>query len=68
LLAAFNAFVKVLDAFFNISAKHIVYINLFAASMDNLIADFGQKTLETIRSVVVAGKLPNNAHIIQNFG
>jgi hypothetical protein len=57
-----------LNALFNVSAKHIVYVNLFTASVNDLIADFSQKTLKTIRSVVITRKLPNYADIVQNFG
>lgn len=41
LVAAFNALIKVSDAFFNIGTKHVLGINLVTAALDDLVADLG---------------------------
>lgn len=67
LFATLDTLVEVFNAFFDVSAKHVIYVDLFAAAVDDLVADLGEQTLEAIRSTVILRELPDDSNVVQNF-
>lgn len=67
LLAAIDTFVKIRNAFLNITVKHIVLVDLGSASLDDLVGNLGQKTLHSFRGIVVLTELPNDSDVVQSF-
>jgi hypothetical protein len=67
LFAALDTFVEVFNAFFDVGAKHVIDVYLFAAAVDDLVANLGEQTLEAIGSTVVLRELPDDSNVVQNF-
>jgi len=62
LLAALNALVKVTHALLDITAKHVLAINLLSASLVDLVANLGQKALHALGSSILLAELPDDTH------
>jgi len=68
LLAALNALIKVLHALLDVVTKHIVFVDLGAAPLDDLIRDLGKQALHALVGVVVLAQLPDHTHSVENVG
>lgn len=66
-LAAVNALFKILHALLDVTIKHIVLVDFNSASLNDLIRDFGQQALHSLRSMVVFTELPNDSDAIQGL-
>ena len=66
-LSAFNGVLKILDALFNIPIKHIRYINLWFASLNNFIWDLMQQPRDSLLRIVIVGILPDHSHSVQQL-
>jgi len=62
LLAALNALVKVTHALLDVTAKHVLAINLLSASLVDLVANLGQKALHALGSSILLAELPDHTH------
>lgn len=63
--AALNTFLKILHTFFDVTLKHVVFVDLGSATLDNLVAYLSQETLHAFGCVVIFTKLPDDSHAVQ---
>lgn len=57
--AAVDAFLEIKHAFLNVTGKHVIFVNLCSASLDDLVANLGKETLHSFWSVVENTELPD---------
>jgi hypothetical protein len=61
LFATVNTLLEISHALLNITCKHVVFVDLSNASLDDLVANFGQETLHSFFSVVENTQFPDNS-------
>ena len=64
---ATNTFIEVLHALLNITFEHIILVDLSSASLDDLVADLGEKSLHSLRGVVELTHLPDKSDTVKHF-
>lgn len=67
LFAAINAFVKIRNTFLDVTIKHVIFVDLSSASLDDLIGDLCEETLHSLGSIIVFTQLPDNSDVVQSF-
>ena len=67
LLAAVDALLEISHALLDIAVKHVFLADPCAATLDDLVADFGQETLHALGGVVVFGKLPDDSDTVKGL-
>ena len=60
--AAVDALLEITHALFNVTDKHIIFVDLLSASLDDLVADLGEKALHSFWGVVENTDFPNNSN------